>query len=183
MKSPLIRLAVVLAVAACDQGKRDGAGDLGCVDYVQCIQGAQWDSNKCTCVLNGDMAGCVQAVQCTAIAHWDPAACACVLDQLDGGAGDGGCVDNIQCVQGAHWDGTLCKCVFDADMASGCSTSCNGGTTGCPSMCTSCNPGQLCCPWAGGACMLNDMGSCTGGGGFSCANPTAAGVCPDQCYP
>jgi hypothetical protein len=184
MKTPLVGLACVLAAAACSQDSgRTGVDGGPCVDAVQCIQGAHWDPNKCTCVLSGDGGGCVQTVQCTALAHWDPVACACVLDQSDGGAGDMGCVDNIQCSDGAHWDSVQCKCVFDGDMASGCSASCAGGGTGCPSMCSSCNAGELCCAWAGGVCIPNDMGTCSGSGGFMCAKATAAGVCPDQCFP
>jgi hypothetical protein len=187
MKTPLLGLSVVLAAAACSNDR----GGL-CVDTVLCVQGAHWDSNKCACVLNGDGGGCVQTVECTTQAHWDPVACMCVLDQggSDGGAGDAGCVDNIQCVVGAHWDSAQCKCVVDAvdmansgDLASGCSTSCAGGTTGCPGMCSNCNQGQLCCAWAGGVCIPNDMGTCSGAGGYSCATPTAQGVCPNQCYP
>jgi hypothetical protein len=49
-------------------------------------------------------------------------------------------------------------------------------------MCSGCTAGQLCCPWAGGACMPTD-GGCMGAGGFQCAAATAAGLCPDQCFP
>ncbi|HZS38045.1 MAG TPA: hypothetical protein VFF06_14510 [Polyangia bacterium] len=174
MKSQFIGLACVLAVAGCDRGSAL------CIDSVLCAQGAHWDANKCACVTDGDAGGCVQTVQCTTQAHWDPVACGCVLDQ---GGADGGCVDNIQCVMGAHWDGALCKCVFDGDMATSCNTSCGGGGTGCPSMCSSCNAGELCCAWSGGACLITDAGTCASNGGFSCAKPTAAGVCPNQCYP
>ncbi len=70
------------------------------------------------------------------------------------------------------------------DMAEECNTSCSGGKKGCPSMCTpGCGGGQLCCAYAGGACQITDAGTCANSGGFSCATPTSAGVCPIQCYP
>lgn len=175
MKSAFIGLACVLAFAACEHDH-----SALCIDSVLCAQGAHWDVNKCACVPDGDAGGCVQTVECTTQAHWDSVACACVLNQ---GAPDGGCVDNVQCIMGARWDGALCKCVFDADMATSCSASCEGGTAGCPSMCSGCNAGELCCAWAGGACLITDAGTCAASGGFSCAKPTAAGVCPSQCYP
>ncbi len=46
-----------------------------------------------------------------------------------------------------------------------------------------CTDGQICCPWSGGACQITDAGTCQSPGGFSCATPTSAGACPDQCYP
>jgi hypothetical protein len=114
------------------------------------------------------------------------------------GAGCGHqCVDNLACVQGAHWDSDQCTCVFAdggvpdlsvADLSAsdlgGCMSGCGGGGTGCPNQCTGCTAGQLCCAWAGGACIPDpDLGTCSGNGGYSCATPTAAGVCPNQCYP
>ena len=174
MKATLTVLASTLALAGCP------ASSPLCVDSVQCATNAQWDPAQCMCVVNTDAGGCVQNVLCTTQAHWDPVRCACVVDNADGG-----CVQNVLCVQNAHWDPAACKCVPNAvtpDLAENCNSNCNGGTTGCPSMCTGCGPGQLCCAWAGGVCIPTD-GGCMGAGGFSCANPTPAGLCPNQCYP
>jgi Flp pilus assembly CpaF family ATPase len=67
--------------------------------------------------------------------------------------------------------------------SSSCSSSCTGGND-CPDRCSPvCAQGKLCCPWAGGACLPNDAGGCSGAQGYSCATPTAAGSCPNQCYP
>jgi hypothetical protein len=106
------------------------------------------------------------------------------------------CVDNLACVQGAHWDSDQCTCVMgDAgvkldlggDLAGdlgGCSSSCSGGGSGCPGMCSGCKAGELCCAWSGGACNFDaDAGTCVGNGGYSCAQPTVKGECPNQCYP
>ncbi len=175
MKAQLCVLASSLALAAC-------GGSTGlCVDTVQCAQNAHWDSNKCTCVVDGDLGGCVQNVECSALAHWDPVPCACVANS----AGDMGCVQNVFCSDGAHWDPVACKCVQNTtavDLASNCSNDCEGGTAGCPSMCTGCMSGELCCPWAGGACLPTD-GGCASNGGFRCATATSGGLCPNQCFP
>jgi hypothetical protein len=67
--------------------------------------------------------------------------------------------------------------------SSACSNSCAGGTP-CPNRCSAaCAQGKICCPWAGGPCIPNDAGGCSGAQGYSCATPTAAGACPNQCYP
>ena len=73
-------------------------------------------------------------------------------------------------------------CQPDVD-SSACSDSCAGGTP-CPDRCSAaCAQGKICCPWAGGPCIPNDAGGCSGAQGYSCATATAAGTCPNQCYP
>jgi hypothetical protein len=132
--------------------------------------------------------GCLQPACCTGL---DERACQAAAPSLgctaeycpdcQGGQRYVGCAGPNEGAQACTLNCPILDAGTDADS---CSNQCSGGGRGCAGRCAAgCTNGELCCPWAGGACIPNDAGGCTGAGGYQCATPTSAGVCPDQCFP